>query len=240
MFRLFADPDLLVRAVVGANIGMFALSLLLDPRAADMTLNPLRLLAPSDQSLFVLGATGTIPIDRFGRWWTLLAANYLHGGILHIFFNMAAFMQLAGLVVREYGASRMFLVYTLSGVAGFALSYAAGVPLTIGASAGVCGLVGATLYFAKSRGGVYGAALYRQVGMWTVMMFVFGFLVPGINNWGHGGGIAAGAALGYLLSYRDRKKEASFQKSLAAICLIATLIVLLWAVATAVFYRFSL
>ena len=238
MFRLLADPGLVVRAVVGVNIAMFALSLFLDPRAADLTLNPLQLLAPSDRSLFVLGATGTIPVAGFGRWWTLLSANYLHGSILHIFFNMAAFRQLAGLVEREYGAGRMFLVYTLSGVAGFALSFAAGVPLTIGASAGVCGLVGATLYFARSRGGVYGAALYRQIGMWTLIMFVFGFIVPGINNWGHGGGIAAGALLGALMGYRDRRKETSFQRSLAAVCLVATLIVLLWAVATAVFFRF--
>jgi rhomboid protease GluP len=238
MFQLLADPGLLVRVVVGANIGLFALSLFLDPRAADLALNPLRLLAPADQSLFVLGATGTIPIDRFGRWWTLLAAGYLHGGILHIFFNMAAFRQLAALVVREYGASRMFLVYTLGGVAGFALSYAAGVPLTIGASAGVCGLVGATLYFGKSHGGVYGAALYRQVGLWTVIMFIFGALVPGINNWAHGGGLLAGAALGYLLGHRERKKETSLQKSLAAICLVATFLVLLWAALTALFYRF--
>jgi rhomboid protease GluP len=239
VLRLFKDPALLIKVVIGVNIGMFALSLLLDPRMARLTPNPLQFLSPSDQSLLVLGATGTIPIDRFHRWWTLISANYLHSGILHIFFNMAAFRQLATLVIHEYGASRMFAIYTLGGVAGFAVSYLAGVQLTIGASAGVCGLVGATLYYGKSRGGVYGSVIYKQVGMWVIIMFVFGLLAPGINNWGHGGGLIGGALLGYLLGYGERKRETAFHKTLAAICLAATGMILAWAVLTSLYYRFS-
>ena len=109
-FRLLADPALLVKAIVGANIGLFALSLVMDPRTSGLTLNPLHLLSPSDRSLFVLGATGVIPIDNYQRWWTLVSASYLHGGLLHIFFNMAAFRQLSAVVVREYGVRRMFAI----------------------------------------------------------------------------------------------------------------------------------
>jgi rhomboid protease GluP len=236
--RLFADPALLLKMVIGANIAMFVVSLLLDPRSFGLSANPLRLLSPSDQSVLVLGATGTIPIDRFQRWWTLLSANYLHGGVLHIFFNMAAFRQLGVLVIQEYGPSRMFLIFTLGGVAGFLVSYLAGVPLTIGASAGVCGLVGAVLYYGRSRGGTYGSAVYKQVGMWAIVMFVFGLIVPGINNWGHGGGLVAGALLGFGLGYHERKRETSFQKTLAAGCLVVTAAVLCWAVVSGIYYRF--
>jgi rhomboid protease GluP len=239
VFRLFTDPALLIKVVIGVNIGMFALSLFMDPRMTRLSPNPLQFLSPSDQSLLVLGATGTIPIDRFHRWWTLISANFLHGGILHIFFNMAAFRQLATLIIQEYGTSRMFTIYTLGGVAGFVVSYLAGVQLTIGASAGVCGLVGAALYYGKSRGGIYGSAIYKQVGMWVIIMFVFGLLAPGINNWGHGGGILAGAALGYLLGYHERNRETAFQKNLATACLIITAVVLLWAVGTSIFYRMA-
>jgi len=237
VFRLLADPALLVKTVIGVNIGMFVLSLVLDPRMTGMAFNPLLLLSPADSSLFVLGATGTIPIDSYHRWWTLVSASYLHGGLLHIFFNMAAFRQLSAVVVREYGTRRMFAIYTLSGVAGFLVSYLAGVALTIGASAGVCGLVGAILYYGKSRGGAYGTALYKQVGVWVILMFVFGFVVPGINNWGHGGGIAAGALLGYFLGYDERKRESAFHKTLAALCLAATAVVLAWAILTSLYYR---
>lgn len=237
VFRLLADPALMVKTVIGVNIGFFVLSLLMDLPTAGLTANPLRLLSPSDRSLFVLGATGAIPIDGYQRWWTLVSAGYLHGGLLHIFFNMAALRQLSAVVIREFGIRRMFAIYTLGGVAGFGVSYLAGVGLTIGASAGVCGLVGAILFFGKSRGGAYGTALYKQVGMWMVIMFVFGFLVPGINNWGHAGGIAAGALLGYLLGYNERKRETAFARTLASLCLAATAVILAWAVLTSFYYR---
>jgi rhomboid protease GluP len=237
-FKLLADPALLLKTLIAANVAIFAVSLLLDPRTLGLSSNPLRLLSPSDQSLLVLGATGTIPIDRFQRWWTLLSANYLHGGVLHIFFNMVALRQLGILVINEYGPSRMFIIFTVGGVAGFLVSYLAGVRLTIGASAGVCALVGAVLYYGRSRGGTYGSAVYKQVGMWAIIMFVFGMIVPGINNWGHGGGLAAGALLGFVLGYQERKRETALQKSLAAGCLILTAAVLAWAVLSSVYYAF--
>ena len=239
VFKLLADPALLVNTVIGVNIGFFALALLLDPRAMGLAPNPLMLLSPSDASLLVLGATGTIPIDQYHRVWTLVSAGYLHAGLLHIFFNMAALRQLGSLAAREYGGSRMFIIYTAGGVFGFLISYLAGVSLTIGASAGVCGLVGAILYFGKSRGGAYGTALYKQVGMWVAVMFVFGFVVPGINNWGHGGGLVSGALLGYLLGYAERRRQTALHKTLAAVCLVATGLILAWAVLTSLSYRFS-
>lgn len=239
VFKLLAEPVVLVKAVIGVNIGMFALSLLLDPRTMALALNPLGLLSPSDASLMVLGATGTIPIDDYHRWWTLVSAGYLHGGLLHIFFNMAALRNLAPLLTREFGTSRFVIIYTLGGVFGFWVSYLAGVSLTIGASAGICGLVGAALYYGKSRGGTYGTALYKQVGMWVILMAVFGFVVPGINNWGHGGGIVSGALLGYLMGYSERKRETAWHKTLAALCLTATGLILAWAVLTSLYYRLS-
>ncbi len=70
-------------------------------------------------------------------------------------------------------------------------------------------------------------------------MFVFGFLVPVINNWAHAGGIAAGALAGLLLGYTERRREGSLARTLAAACLVATALVLAWAAATGVYYRFG-
>jgi len=235
--RGFNNPYHLIKAIIAINIGLYILSLLLNPTASSLSMHPLTFLSPSDSSLLLLGATGTIPIDRFHRWWTLISAGYLHGGILHIFFNMAAFRQLALLVSREYGVYRMVLFYTLGSIIGFWVSYIAGVHLTIGASAGVCGLVGALLYYGKSRGGVYGRSLYKQISGWVVFLFIFGLLVPGINNWGHGGGILAGIILSLLMGYQEKKRETLLHKGLAGACAILTIIVLVWAVLTAIIYR---
>jgi rhomboid protease GluP len=233
------DPETLVWAVIYANAALYALSLLLVPRGIGMSANPLRFLSPSNTSLLLLGATGSVPIDGLGRWWTLLTAGWLHGSILHVFFNMAALRQLGPLIHREYGPSRAVALYLLGSVGGFLVSYAARIPFTIGASAAVCGLIGAALYYGRSRGGVYGSAVFQQVGGWAVGIFLFGFLVPGINNWAHGGGMAAGFLLGHLLGYEERGREQPWHRWLAGGCVAATALALAWGLATALLVRFS-
>ncbi|MBW2635410.1 MAG: rhomboid family intramembrane serine protease [Deltaproteobacteria bacterium] len=227
---LMNNPDRLIKAIIYLNAGMYIISVLLSPRGPNFSRNPLTFLSPGSQSLLVFGATGTIPIDQLNRWWTLLTANYLHGGILHLLFNMLAFRQIAPLITHEYNISRMFIIYTLGGIAGFGISYLAGVEFTIGSSAAVCSLIGAALYFGKSRGGEYGHAVYRQVSGWVIGIFVFGFLIPGINNWGHAGGMLAGALLGVLLGYREKKREAGWHRLAARVLAAITLIVVFYAV----------
>ncbi|OPY18148.1 MAG: Rhomboid protease GluP [Syntrophus sp. PtaB.Bin075] len=219
-----------VRLLIYINVAFYILSILFDPSAIRTSFNPLTLLSPSNHSLFFLGATGTIPIDQYGRWWTLISASFLHGGILHIFFNMAALSQLGTFVFHEYGFFRFLIIYTITGIAGFLLSYAVGIPFTIGASASLCGLIGAILFYGKSRGGFYGETIYRQATGWVVGLVLFGLLVPGINNWAHGGGLAAGILTGFLLGYEDKSAENSLHRILGMACVLVTVSVLLWAV----------
>jgi rhomboid protease GluP len=214
----------------------YILSVVLFPKGSGLALNPMNFLSPSHKSLFVLGSTGTVAILELNRWWSLIAANYLHGGLLHILFNMFALKQIGPLVIREYGPYRMLAIYTLGGVFGFVLSFLAGVRFTIGASAAVCSLIGAILYYGKSRGGTYGQNIYSQIGGWAVSIFIFGFIVPGINNWGHGGGMAAGALLGLLLGYQEKKRENISHKLLGASCIVVTAAVLAWSAFSSIFY----
>ena len=238
--RGFQDSNQFVKILITINIGMYIIAILFNPRATGLSLNPLTFLSPSNTSLLLLGATGTVPIDKYDRLWTLVSASFLHGGLLHIFFNMAALRQLAAVVNREFGVYRMFVIYTLSGIIGFLISYLAGISLTIGASASVCGLIGALLYYGKSRGGIYGRRLYRQIFTWIIFLAAFGLIVPGINNWGHGGGILAGIVTGFLLGYQEKKKENVIHKIFAAVCAMVTLAVLMWAVGTSVYYSLTI
>ena len=236
--RAFGQTDLPVRIIIYTNLALFVISLLFNQWEPGMSANPLVFFTPDNRSLLLLGATGTIPIDQMHRWWTLVSAGYLHGGLLHIFFNMMAFRQLSDLVAQAFGIYRLIIIYAVSGVAGFWVSYVAGVPFTIGASASVCGLIGAVLYYGKSRGGTYGRAIYKQIGVWAIAIFIFGFLVKGINNWGHGGGIAAGALMGFLLKYEEKHRETLTHKLLAAACAVITVGILCWALLTGVYFRY--
>jgi rhomboid protease GluP len=151
---------------------------------------------------------------------------------------MVALRQIGPLVLREYGVYRFVTLYTVGGIVGFFVSYLAGVRFTIGASAAVCSLIGASLYYGKSRGGTYGQAIYKQISGWVLGLFLFGFLVPGINNWGHGGGLGAGVILGFLMGYQERTRQNLVHKILAGIWVVSTIAVLAWAVLSSLYYRF--
>jgi len=232
-------PSDIIPILIYTNIALYIFSIILKPSAVGVTPYPFTFLSPSSNSLLLLGATGTIPIEQFHRWWTLVSATYLHGGVLHIFFNMMAFRQLGPFVLDEYGFHRFFAIYTLSGITGFFVSYLVGIPFTIGASAAICGLIGAALYYGKSRGGRYGDAIYKQVLGWVIGLGLFGFLVPGINNWAHAGGIAGGIIVGYLLGYEEKKRETLTHRVIAFACIALTVAILGWAIIQALFYRFA-
>lgn len=214
----------IIQYILYLNIFIYVLSLLLSMSQIGMSSNPFRFLSPSTGALHLLGMSGAIPIDYYHRWWAPISANYLHGGILHIFFNMMALRQLGPTVIQEYGANRMIIIYTLGGVIGFLFSYMAGTPFTLGASAAVCSLIGSILYYGKSRGGAYGQALYKEVFGWVIGLGIFGFVVPGIDNWAHGGGILGGILIGYILGYREKKRDSLSHSILAAACIVITLI----------------
>lgn len=226
------DP---VMAIIAVNAAFYLFSLLLNPSGLSLSANPMMFLSPSGGSLFLLGATGSEPI-AYGRWWTLVSAAYLHGGILHIFFNMMALRQLAPFVLDAFGFNRFAILYVWTGVAGFFVSFLAGVPFTIGASAPVCGLIGAILYYGKSRGGFYGEAIHRQAMGWVVGLVLFGLFIPGINNWAHGGGILSGLLIAFIIGYQERRTETSLQRIAGAGSVLLAAAVLIWAVIQAVYH----
>jgi len=236
--RSIGDSDQLTTILIALNVIMFLVSVMLNPSQTGFNFSPFSFLSPSSQSLFLLGSTGSIPLFQYDRWWTLISANFLHGSALHLIFNMLAVRQLAPLVIEEFGAYRTISIYILGGIGGFAISAFAGVQLTIGASAALCSLIGALLYYGKSRGGDYGQAIFSQIGGWALGIAMFGFLVPGINNWGHGGGIVSGILLAFLFGYREKRKENISHKIVAMISVIATGLALIWSCFGAALYLF--
>jgi rhomboid protease GluP len=221
-----------VMAIIYINIAFYIISLLIGGISNGGALN---FLSPSDNSLFALGATGTLPVIGYHRFWTLISASFLHGGLLHIFFNMMALYQLGPFVLKEFGFHRFINLYIITGVCGFAVSVMFGVPFTIGASASICGFIGAIIYYGKSRGDSYGEIIYKEAMGWVIGLIVFGLIFPGINNWAHGGGLLSGIALSYLMGYNDNKQETAAIKLLAYACILLTLSVLIWAVANSLF-----
>lgn len=206
------------KVVMGACVLLYAASLLLDPSGIRMS-GFFSFLSPSPQSVFVLGSSGAVPVFQYGRWWTVLSAGWLHGGILHIFFNLYWVRLLAPPVARLHGPGRMVIVYVVGSTVGFVLSSCAiliinlvysffpmgGSALarlmgagqsTLGASAALMGLLGAMVHYGRRSGS-------SEIGRWAwgyaIFFFVFGLVLQGVDNWAHLGGFLGGYVASVLL-----------------------------------------
>ncbi len=184
------------------------------------------ILSPDGRVLFLLGASGSDPVFRYDRWWTILSAGWLHGNLLHILFNMLWVRQLAPVVADMYGAGRMVIIYTLAGAAGFLLSSAAGytgfsLPLfhgadfTVGASAAIMGLLGALVHYGRR----ISTAVYSQALSYAVVLFIFGLAMPGVDNFAHAGGFAGGYLASVWLNPMRPERQEHLIGALA--CLVA-------------------
>lgn len=222
-----------VPLVIGGTVTLYVVSLLLSG------LNMRGLFAPSSQVLFLLGASGALPVFEYGRWWTVLTAGWLHAGVLHVFFNVMWIRQLAPAIADLYGPGRMVIIYTVSGVTGFLASsvaglYLAGLPIigganfSVGASASIFGLLGALVHYGHATGQSHA----REYGLqYALFMGVFGLLFPGIDNWAHAGGFAGGYLASLMLN--PLRRERIDHLAIGALCLLLTFLALLVSIVTA-------
>jgi len=220
--------------VMWSCIILYLATILLAPGGIDLGLGLLNFLSPDNDSLFLFGGSGAGPVFRAGRWWTVLSAGWLHGGLLHILFNMMSLRNLAPLVGDLYGASRMVIIYTTGGIAGFTASSLAGqflgwlpiiggADLTVGASAGICAFLGALFYYGK-RGG--SRMIGDQAKSWAIGTLILGLFLPFIDNWAHAGGFVGGYVSSKFLDPLYPERLDHFLAALACLALTAIAIAL--------------
>ena len=215
------DPSAMIAA---AAIVLYVIALALDWQAVFRPRGILNFLAPSRRALLTLGMTGDVAWAR-GHWWTLLSATFLHGGILHIVFNVYWIRSLGPVVEEIYGSARTFLIFILAGAAGFLVSnLLTGAP-TIGASGAIFGLLGALLAHGRRAGR---SLMTAQVWSQALILFLFGFLMPGVNNYAHGGGFAGGYAAALLLGAGVRGREGPGTQLLAIAAVASTLLAVVY------------
>jgi rhomboid protease GluP len=152
------------------------------------------------ESAYRLGASFPFAIFEMHEWYRLVTATYLHGGLIHIGFNMMVLMDIGPVVEELYGSARFFFLYTLTGAGGFFFSAYFGHRFSLGASAPILGLIGLMIAVTTRRDGTHMQQLRSRLISWVVSIFVFGFLMSGIDNWAHGGGLVAGFILGRIVA----------------------------------------
>jgi rhomboid protease GluP len=175
-------------------------------------------------ALVALGAKYDPFIFQGHQWWRLVTAGFLHGGWLHILMNSWVLYDVGAQTEEAYSTSRFLVIYFVGTVAGFYMSAIENRALSIGASAGIMGLIGAMIAFGVTNRTSMGRAIRSLYLRWVVYIFVFGFLISSTDNWAHIGGLAGGFVVGYLAGtpvHSSYAREAMW-RGLAALCVIIT------------------
>ncbi|MBS1874193.1 MAG: rhomboid family intramembrane serine protease [Acidobacteria bacterium] len=167
------------------------------------------------------------PLIQAGQWWRLITAGFLHGGIMHILMNSWVLFDLGAQTEEFFGTSRMLFIYFMSTVVGFWAS-AHFAHLSVGASAGIFGLIGAMIAFGVKERSSYGSALRSFYMRWAMYGLVLGFIVPNIDMAAHIGGLAAGFGAGFVAGTpRIASRTERVWQGIAALCVIITVLAFL-------------
>jgi rhomboid protease GluP len=153
--------------------------------------------------VLALGAKANAPI-RQGQWWRLFTPIFLHVGALHLFVNMYSLYVIGPAVEQPFGGVRYMVVYLLSGLSGVAFSLAFSSQPSAGASGAVFGLLGALAGFLFQHRNLLspaGRGQLRHIVFLAAINLLIG-LSPGIDNWGHLGGLVCGLGLSFWLGPR--------------------------------------
>jgi membrane associated rhomboid family serine protease/Tfp pilus assembly protein PilF len=145
------------------------------------------------------------PLTLSGQWWRLLTYMFVHGGILHIGFNMWCLWDLGALCESLYGRWTYLCVYLLTGVAGGVASVAWNPRvLSVGASGAIFGLAGALIasfYLGEfSLPSVAIKGTLRSLLFFAAFNIFFGTMMSGVDNACHFGGLGMGLVLGALIA----------------------------------------
>jgi rhomboid protease GluP len=182
------------------------------------------------EALRRFGALWT-PAVRDGQLYRLVTAMFLHGGLIHIGFNMMILMDIGPVVEEVYGSARYLFFYTVTGITGYLFttfspfrSYAV---QSVGASGAILGIVGLMIAITTRRGGASMQALRSRLISWVVSIFVFGFFLRIVDNSAHFGGLASGFLLGKVFADREPMNPGELKRAqvlgwIAAIVILAS------------------
>lgn len=140
-----------------------------------------------------------------GEWWRLVSSMFLHGGMLHIAFNMIVLLQVGSLVERMFGSMRFTLLYLVAGICGSLASVLWNQNVnSVGASGAIFGIIGALLAFVRQPdSGVpptIASSMRGSIMGFLLINVVAGLIYPFTDNAAHFGGLAGGYVMGLLLA----------------------------------------
>ncbi|KDO24929.1 hypothetical protein SPRG_09573 [Saprolegnia parasitica CBS 223.65] len=198
-----------VWSMIGVNTLIFIIEIAENGWTVEsLKVNPL--IGPSAQVLLSMGAQRT-DLIKDGAWWRLFTAMFLHAGVVHLLFNMAALYQLGMELESTFDRRRIATIYFATGIIGAIVSgFFVPDVVGVGASGAIFGLFGATFAEFMLNWKLYTNRVCHMTNLVVVALVNLGIgLLPFVNNFAHLSGFISGLSLGFgmlslPLSRQDR------------------------------------
>ena len=199
------------RLVLIANVALFVIGIVVTMRSgAKGSLFSLLMVGPSDSVHLQLGLQVQSLVLN-GDYWRLITCLFLHGGIVHLGFNMYFLAQLGPTAEQLFGNRGFLLIYFLGGLLGSLVELVLGNPV-LGASGSVMALIGALAGLGMSRAGTWDNELTREMIKILLFVTVFGLIVGSVAHGAHVGGfIGGGLTLLLIQGLRRRRAQAALR-----------------------------
>lgn len=189
-FLIPKEPHFSTSIILDLNILVFIL----------MVLGGVHFMSPNVSEVMEWGANRRYETTN-GEWWRLLSSMFVHGGVVHLVFNIFGLVVAGTYLEAVIGAKKYALIYVLSGLAGSIASIAwHSHTASVGASGAIFGLFGAILSFTMSNRLPKEARkmLLLIFGPYVLINLLYG-LTGGIDNAAHIGGLLCGLIIGFII-----------------------------------------
>lgn len=159
-------------------------------------------------TLIAFGANNQYLV-RAGQYYRLFTSTFIHIGILHLILNCYALYVIGPQIESFFGKIKFLYIYIGSAICASLLSICFGNYISAGASGALFGLLGALLYFGYHYRLYLGNVIKSQVIPLIILNLVLGFILSGVDNAAHIGGLIGGLfiAMAVGVKYKSKKSE---------------------------------
>lgn len=157
-------------------------------------------------TLYLFGANLSAAV-KAGEVYRLITCAFLHAGILHLVFNMYSLFIIGNQVETYLGKFKFTIVYLISALSGSLMSSIFTDALSVGASGAIFGLLGSLLYFGYHYRLYLGDVLRRQIIPLIILNLLMGFMISGVDNAAHIGGLIGGYLSTMALGVKGKSKK---------------------------------
>jgi len=224
--RIVPERARYTAALLSINLVLYGLSLAASARHAG-AFDLGSLLGSIDSYTLVRLGAKYGPLIAAGQWWRFITPIFLHANLIHLAFNSIVLFDLGPAVEQIYGSHKYIVLYIVTGVAGFVVSFLwHPYSVSVGASGAIFGLIGAMIGYGQRHRSSFGDSVKSMYVRWAIYGLIYGFIVPGVDNAAHLGGLGAGLLFGAIVTDMPSitRESILFWKVLGSLAVAAALL----------------